>query len=73
MRDILFVLLGIIDGLIGVVLSGDMWALAMYSAKDKCMQSGMSEATFIKIWQQLDEYRKERKRANPLSYLHDKE
>ena len=67
------VLLATLDGLSKVVLSGDQWMLAFYSAKDACLQTGMSEEQFCRIANKLNDYRRARKARNPMREMFDKD
>jgi len=70
-KDMVIVLVAVLDGLTNVVLSGDQWHLAFYAAQSVCCgpEVGMDEATFGKIANRLNDYRRARKSLNPLKDL----
>jgi hypothetical protein len=72
-RNTVMVLIAILDGLTGVVLSGDQWSLASGWAKKNCLAAGMTEEEFKKAADKIQAYRIARKRRNPMSCLFDQE
>lgn len=61
------VLLAVLDGLLSEVCSGDVVALAVYSAQDKCAQLGISNEVFCEAMGKLEEVWKGKMKRNPMA------
>lgn len=61
------VLLAVLDGLLSEVCSGDIVALAVYSAQDRCVQLGISNDVFCEAMGKLEEVWKGKMKRNPMA------
>lgn len=68
-RVALIVLSSLIYGLQMIVMSPDQWYIAIQTAKHEARKAGVSAADFNKLIGKLEEARKDRFRANPLSSM----
>ena len=68
-NDEIIVLLALLDGLLGEVMSPDVAYMAMSHALDVCRDAGVPDATFKRAMQKIKAVWKEKARGNPISLL----
>jgi hypothetical protein len=56
-----------LDGLIGLVYSGDVWALAYYRAKNRAKKMGISDSEFESVHARFTKMRRERQSGDPIA------
>ena len=62
------ILLLILDGITRNTTSGDVIALAIYAAQDRCEELGIDEAIFKDTVAKFVKFSEVRKRTNPFAY-----
>lgn len=69
-KDAIASLLALIESLSYEVCSGDMWFLAMMSAKNIAVKKyGVDEIVFLEIMARVEEGRKAKNKQNPISTM----
>jgi hypothetical protein len=69
--DLTKVALFLLEGLAGNVMSGDVWALSMYAARDRARDYGMSKEAFDLAHAQIAKAVFARRRCNPIHSMFD--
>lgn len=68
-NDEIIVLLALLDGLLGEVMSPDIAYMAMSHALDVCRDAGVPDVTFKRAMQKIKAVWKEKAKQNPISIL----
>jgi hypothetical protein len=65
-KDVILTLFALLEALAGNVLSGDVWLLSAYHAKDVAMAAGVAEEQFDEVMVRFRALQEARRRQNPM-------